>query len=73
MRKEFATHKLNASGLIAAKDLGDAFENLLNFVEEAGKGGDQRCLALVRTKLEEACFYAKKAMACDSGYQEGAL
>jgi len=28
-----------------------------------GRDADPRKLALVRTKLEEACFFAKKAMA----------
>jgi hypothetical protein len=53
---------LNAEGLVKANAIASAFENLLNSVEDlCGTGG--REMALVRTKLEEASFFAKKAMA----------
>lgn len=63
MKKEFQVHKLNQLGLETAKKLGEEFSELLELIERAAEGGDGRCLALARTKLEEACFYAKKAMA----------
>lgn len=67
----FAFHKLNASGIVKAQDIANAFHNLLVDLDIAvGPGAKSREFALVRTKLEEACFYAKKAMACVPENQE---
>lgn len=61
-RSEFAVHLLNDQGKQKATQLGEAFTTLLEKVEElSGPGG--REMAIVRTKLEEASFFAKKAMA----------
>lgn len=70
MKKEFEVHRLNAAGMVRAKAIGATFSDLLSLLEETCEGGDGRCLALVRTKLEEACFFAKKAMACNPINQE---
>lgn len=70
MKKEFETHRLNETGMKKARAIGEAFEELLVEMEGATEGGDQRCMAIMRTKLEEACFFAKKAMACDPANQE---
>lgn len=77
MRKEFEVHRLNQDGMAKAQRLAHAFEALLAEVEKEtglapdtrGEGG--REMALVRTKLEEACFYAKKALANQMRHQEG--
>lgn len=61
-RPEFQVHILNPVGITKAIDLADYFNRFLDQVEElAGAGG--REMAIVRTKLEEACFFAKKALA----------
>lgn len=70
MKKEFEVHRLNEMGMSRASLIAKAFETCLNDVEGLCVDGDGRCLALVRTKLEEACFFAKKAMASHPGNQE---
>lgn len=64
MRKEFEVHMLNETGKGKARSIATAFSDLLEKVEATCMGASGgRELALVRTKLEEACFFAKKAMA----------
>ena len=58
----FEVHVLNSAGISNAKLLQRLFQNFLEEIETiSGKEG--REIAIVRTKLEEASFYAKKAMA----------
>jgi hypothetical protein len=69
IRNEFAVHMLNEDAKDKAKVIASNFSNLLTALEDVcgtpdghrGPGG--REMAIVRTKLEEACFFAKKAMA----------
>lgn len=61
VRPEFEVHMLNESGKQKAGALAYEFSHLLDFIERCGVTG--RPLALVKTKLEEAAFYAKKGMA----------
>ena len=61
MRPEFEVHMLNDNGKVEAKIIADAFNELLDKLVNCVPEG--RYLAIVRTKLEEACFYAKKGMA----------
>lgn len=64
MRKEFEVHMLNETGKGKARSIATAFSELLEKVEATCMGASGgRELAIVRTKLEEACFFAKKAMA----------
>lgn len=70
MKKEFETHRLSEAGMTKAGGIGGQFEALLYSLEALAEGGDQRCMAIMRTKLEEACFFAKKAMACNPANQE---
>ncbi len=65
----FRVHKLNAQGLDKAGYIAESFTNLLD--ELAGvitKEG--REFSIVKTKLEEAAFFAKKAMAIQPENQE---
>jgi hypothetical protein len=64
----FQVHMLNEQGKNSAKAIANAFDGLLTFLE--GECGAGRELSIVKTKLEEACFFAKKAMANKSENQE---
>ena len=61
IRPEFSVHMLNDSGKAKARSIASAFSDLLDAVEATGCTG--RDLALVKTKLEEACFCAKRGVA----------
>jgi hypothetical protein len=62
-RSEFATHILNEAGKHKAREIGMEMTLCLDRLEAiCGKEG--REMSLVRTKLEEAGFFAKKAVAC---------
>jgi hypothetical protein len=70
MNELFTGHLLNEKGFARVQDIGRAFDTLLKVVEAAVPEGRQ--LSIVRTKLEEACFYAKKGVANQQEYQEDA-
>jgi hypothetical protein len=57
----FAVHKLNEIGMDRAKQIQQTFDDCLNTLK--GICPEGRSLAICETKLEEACFFAKKAMA----------
>jgi hypothetical protein len=62
IREEFTVHKLNDAGLARAGDVAKLFTVFLNNLESVtGSGG--REMAIVRTKLQEANFFAKRAVA----------
>ena len=60
--KLFKLHKLNAEGMGKATKISGVFDTALAELDKLcmDKG---REWAIVKTKLEEACFYAKKSMA----------
>jgi hypothetical protein len=58
----FEVHRLNETGMQKAHDIGWAFQELSTALNRIC-GPDGREMAIARTKLEEACFFAKKAMA----------
>lgn len=58
---EFQVHRLNPTGLTKADDIAHGFDELLEQVRTWLPDG--RELSLVRTHLEQACFFAKKGMA----------
>lgn len=62
MRPEFEVHLLNVRGQQKAKAIAEAFDRLLGEIEQIVPPSG-RNIAIVKTKLEEACFFAKKAMA----------
>jgi hypothetical protein len=63
MNKEFEVHMLNETGKQNAKEIAETFDTCLNKLTELCPEG--RSFSIVKTKLEEACFFAKKAMASD--------
>lgn len=62
MRKEFEVHLLNEKGIASAREMAERFSALLDWCTSIGQA-PSRELSLVATKLEEACFFAKKALA----------
>jgi len=60
---EFTVRRLNDSGLEQAEQIGKWYDELLNQVRNITPEG--RELALVKTHLEQACFYTKRAMSKD--------
>ncbi len=70
MNREFEVHMLNATGKAKAMMIAEAFDDCLERLKVVCPAG--RELALVKTKLEEACFFAKKAMASDPAVCEAA-
>lgn len=69
MRPEFEVHKLNEYGLRSAEAIAQAFSDCLERVEALVPAGRER--ALVATKLQEACFFAKRGIASLPANQEG--
>ena len=63
MRSEFQVHLLNSEGIAKANALGDIFSTALDQIEALIPPGRER--ALVITKLQEASFFAKRAIALD--------
>lgn len=61
MHEAFEVHMLTSEGKDKARAIATAFDALLHSVMQHVPEG--RELALVKTKLEEACFFAKKGMA----------
>lgn len=70
MNPLFRTHKLSPSGFTKAIAIAKAFDTLLGTLEAYCTNG--REFAILKTKLEEACFFAKKAMAIDPANRPGA-
>lgn len=68
MHREFAVHKLNDVGLAKANQIAQEFDKLLTALSSTCPEG--REFAIVKTKLEEASFFAKKSVALESAYQE---
>lgn len=67
VRAEFQTHLLNERGLAAASAIGQVFSDALDKIEALVPSGRER--ALVTTKLQEAAFFAKRAIAVDPANQ----
>ena len=62
IRPEFTVHMLNDCGKSKATAIAQTLTSTLDDLESIC-GKDGREMAVVRTKLEEACFFAKRAMA----------
>lgn len=63
----FGFHKLNEAGQEKAVKIQQIFEQAHKDLE--GLLAHPRAAAIVATKLEEACFFAKKSMAIDASNQ----
>jgi hypothetical protein len=68
VRDEFQVHRLNAAGMAKAQLLGEVFSEALNQIDKIVPDG--RELSLVKTKLQEASFFAKRAIAMHPFNQE---
>ena len=68
MHKAFEVHMLNTRGRDKSAEIAAAFDGLLERLTPMVV--DPRLLAIVTTKLEEACFFAKKGMASQEDNQE---
>lgn len=69
MRKEFKFHKLNEDGQAKANSLAAVYNGLCDSVVDIVKQSSPELTIAIR-KLEESCFYAKKAMAEQERFQE---
>jgi hypothetical protein len=67
MNELFDGRQLNEKGFARVQNIGHAFDTLLCVIEAAVPEGRQ--LSIVRSKLEEACFYAKKGISLQPEYQ----
>lgn len=67
MANEFKVHKLNDLGFEKAEALAREFEALLSKISLVIPTGRER--AIVVTKLQEACYFAKMALAMQKAYQ----
>lgn len=66
MDTAFEVHILNEEGKAKSRHIALAFDSLyieLQKICGTPTSGSTREMAIVRTKLEEACFFAKKSMA----------
>ena len=63
----FQVHRLNEEGLKKAAEIAVVFDTCLNSIVSMCPPG--RELAIVKNNLEQACFFAKKAMANDPNNQ----
>lgn len=61
MHDLFKVHRLSDYGVRQAERLAEEFSDLLDNVEHLC-GTDGREMAIVRTKLQEACYHAKRAL-----------
>jgi len=64
----FKFHKLNKEGQVKAVNIQMVFEKCLEGLKE-NCAIDTREFSIVKTKLEEACFFAKKSMAIQTENQ----
>ncbi|MCU1338859.1 MAG: hypothetical protein JWO19_4440 [Bryobacterales bacterium] len=63
----FKVHRLNDDGMKCAEEIAAAFNDCLSRL--SGMCTEGREFSIVKTKLEEAAFFAKKAMANQPRYQ----
>lgn len=61
MNQEFKVHRLNPVGIKKSEEIAETFDSALFRLDQICHPG--RHMSIVRTKLEEACFFAKKSMA----------
>jgi hypothetical protein len=59
----FEVHMLNEVGKPKARAIAEAYDECLTKIAVLVGAGPSREMSIAKTKLEESCFYAKKAMA----------
>ncbi len=64
VNKEFEFHLLDEEGKAKAQEIAESFDALLTKLLEINPKASRE-MSICRTKLEEASFYAKKAMAVE--------
>lgn len=64
----FQFHRLNEDGIKKAEEIAATFNDCLRVLKAMCPDG--REFSIVKTKLEEASFFAKKAMANDKSNQD---
>jgi len=69
--KEFQTYLLNPQGVEKIGHIAELFDNFLYHLLRKMGDSSPRHVAMVRTKLEEACFLAKKAASLVPENQQG--
>ena len=67
MNKEFESKRLNPSGIAKAGELALAFDALLENLKTMCP--ESREFSIAKTKLEEASFFAKKALCNNVDFQ----
>lgn len=67
MHPEFKVHILNTAGVNMAKSVSEKYDALLSDLEKFIT--PSREFSIVKTKLEEFCFFAKKSIASMECYQ----
>ena len=70
MRDEFKVHILNEEGIQSAEKLAERFSLFLGDVESLCGDHAPREMAIVRTKIQEASFFAKRALAMNPKNQK---
>jgi hypothetical protein len=65
---EFQTNRLNTSGQQKADEIASWFDELMDNLKVHVPDG--RYNALIKTHLEQACFYAKKGLSANPTNQE---
>lgn len=69
MTSLFKVYRLNASGMAKAQEIQTIFETTYYDLHKLCDP-NSREFAVMKTKLEEACFFAKKAMAIQHENQD---
>ena len=67
MFTEFKVHLMNDKGIVKMKEMAEHYNYLMHNID--GLIPDGRYKAIVKTKLEEACFFSKKGIASDESNQ----
>lgn len=68
--EQFGVHKLSQVGFVKSEKIRYSFDVLLNELSEIlGDCKGEREFNIVKTKLEEACFFSKKSMAINLNNQ----
>jgi hypothetical protein len=69
IRPEFKAYKLNAQGIMAIEELRAKFSILLDYLEYFCSASTRE-FSIAKTKLEEALFFANKAISLNPENQE---